>query len=321
MRGVIVPKSGRLDVLLKELGGFISRASAQRAITQGLVQVEGRLATKPSMSLKLGERITWLPWPNKAEPTPSYDGEGLNVLYEDEHLFVVNKPRGLSVHPGAGAPIPTLVDRLKANYPEIASVGEPTRPGIVHRLDKDTTGALIVAKTPEAHAALSRQFADRVVKKEYWALVWGKPSKPSGQLLHTISRSPRDRERFTVRSGRGKRRRALSSYSVLSYFDCVSLMALFPLTGRTHQLRVQTASIGHPVVGDRLYGPKRVPFSKGGPREFFEAIEGLEGQLLHARKVGFLHPFSSKMLEIEAPLPFDFSLILGLLSLIEKGLS
>lgn len=309
-----VTRPGRLDVLLKELGGFSSRASAQRAIERGLVHVGGRLATKPSVNLKVGERIAWLPWPKEAKPGPSAWKTDLSVLYEDEHLLIVNKPRGLLVHPGAGRPAPTLVDRLKADYPQISQVGEATRPGIVHRLDKDTTGVLVVAKTIEAHALLSGQFADRAVKKEYWALVWGKPSKTSGELVHTISRSAGDKERFTTRPGRGRGRRAFSSYSLISCFGFVSLLALFPLTGRTHQLRVQTASIGHPIVGDRLYGPKRVAPSKDWPLEFCEATSGLEGQLLHARKLRFLHPFSLKTLEVEAPLPFDFSLILGLLS-------
>jgi 23S rRNA pseudouridine1911/1915/1917 synthase len=321
IRVAIVPRVGRLDVLLKELGGFTSRASAQRAIASGLVHVGGQLAIKPSMSLKVGESIGWLPWPEETRLKPSDWSGGLSIIYEDEHLLVVNKQRGLLVHPGAGRRTPTLIDRLRESYPEIAHVGEPARPGIVHRLDKDTTGALIVAKTIEAHGLLSRQFAERVVKKEYWALVWGKLSKSSGELMHTISRSPRDKERFTTRPGRGRGRRALSSYSLISCFGFVSLVALFPLTGRTHQLRVQTVSIGHPIVGDRLYGPKRPPFSKDWPLEFCEATQGLEGQLLHARKVCFLHPFSLKTLVVEAPLPFDFSLILGLLSPLGKGLS
>ena len=310
----VAPRQGRLDAILAETGLFASRASGQRAIAKGLVNVGGRLASKPAQRVEAGQKLFILPWPKEinrqaACMTPLFD-----ILYEDEHVLVLNKPKGLLVHPGAGKPVRTLVDFLLEMYPSLTQVGEPTRPGIVHRLDKDTSGALAVAKTLEAHICLSRQFAARTVKKEYVALVWGEPNKPAGEMSDTLSRSLKMGTRYTTGPGRGKARPAFTTYSLLESFHFVSLVSLRPFTGRTHQLRVQTAAIGHPIVGDRLYGPKTIALPKKLPIEVQQAFQAIEGQLLHARQIVFRHPVTMSGITVEAPLPFGFSLLLGLLS-------
>lgn len=311
---LVAARQGRLDAVLAETGAFASRASVQRAIAKGLVNVGGKPASKPAQRVEAGQQLHILPWPEEPKPPAGPRIPLFGVLYEDEHVLVLNKPKGLVVHPGAGKPVRTLVDFLSDMYPSLAHVGEPTRPGIVHRLDKDTSGALAVAKTLEAHICLSKQFAARTVKKEYVALLWGEPSKPTGEMANTLSRSPKVGTRFTTRPGRGKGRPAFTTYSLLEGFDFVSLVSLRPHTGRTHQLRVQTAAIGHPIVGDKLYGPKTAALPKRLPNALKEAFQAIEGQLLHARQLAFRHPVTMAEIKVEAPLPFGFSLLLGLLS-------
>ena len=255
---------------------------------------------RASARLRPGQaaRVT-VPAPVPAEPQPE-DIE-VAVVHEDGHLIVVNKPAGLVVHPGAGTSGGTLVNALLGRVRDLSGVGGVLRPGIVHRLDKGTSGVLVVAKDDETHRALVRQFAGRTVEKEYLALVLGVPSRPKGEVDAPIGRDPVHRQKMSVRALRG--REARSSWRVEERFDGAALLRVRIHTGRTHQIRVHLASIGHPVAGDVTYGGARTPSSRrAGARE---ALQSLERPALHAARLAFTHPASGQRLEFEAPLPPD----------------
>ena|SRR3989344_3617321 len=217
------------------------------------------------------------------------------ILYEDKEILVVNKPAGLLVHPAGKSKEKTLVDFLLKKYPEIKNVGDPsagglTRPGIVHRLDKETSGVLIVAKTQRAFDFLKKQFQDRSIKKKYLALVWGKIKRERGMIDSPIGRSRNDaRRRLSGHRADGKLREALTEYKVLKRGEKMTLLEVYPRTGRTHQIRVHLAGIGHPVVGDKLYAPQRKDFSR---------------LALHAVSIK-LKNLTGKEIKIEAPIPSD----------------
>jgi 23S rRNA pseudouridine1911/1915/1917 synthase len=226
----------------------------------------------------------------------------LQILYEDDDLLVLDKPRGLTVHPGAGRPSGTLVNALLA-HTALSAGSDPGRPGIVHRLDKDTSGLLVVAKNDQAHAALAGQFTQRQVEKDYLALVHGIVAEEEGRIEVPLARSSAGIKIAPAISGR----RAVTEFRVLARYPLgFSLLKLHPETGRTHQLRVHLAFIGHPIVGDPLYGPSN-PW-------------GLEGQLLHAQRLAFRHPTRGQEMVFETPLPSDFERILALLGEpVDKG--
>jgi 23S rRNA pseudouridine1911/1915/1917 synthase len=276
----------RLDVFVARACD-LPRARARRLIEDGLVTREGVALTKPGEKLRGGERLTvTVPPAAPAEPLP--EDVPLDIVYEDEHLLVVNKPAGMPVHPGPGHARRTLVNALLAHCPELPGIGGVQRPGIVHRLDKDTSGLIIVAKTEKAHAALSRQLKDREIKKTYLALVEGVVSPPEAQIEAPIGRDPNNRRRMMVRSANG--RESTTVYRLRAVYGGRSLVEASPITGRTHQIRVHMASIGHPVVGDPVYG-KPSPLV---PRQF-----------LHAWRLSFTHPIDGRSLSFEAPLPAD----------------
>ncbi len=243
-------------------------------------------AAKASQMLHGGEKIEVSPVglpPLKAMP----EDLPVEVLYEDAAVIAVNKPAGLTVHAGAGHHDGTLVNRLVHRFQTLSKVGGDLRPGIVHRLDKDTSGVLLVAKTDEAHRALAAQFASRTVEKIYVALVHGQVRAESGRIAKPIARDPVRRTRMTARLASG--REALTDYRVLRRFDKFTLLEVRIGTGRTHQIRVHLASIGHVVAGDRTYGAKN-----DLPRLF-----------LHARKIGFTSPATGERVTVEAPLPAE----------------
>ena len=230
----------------------------------------------------------------------------LAVVHEDVHLIVVNKPAGLVVHPGAGTAGGTLVNALLGHVRDLSGVGGVLRPGIVHRLDKGTSGLLVVAKDDEAHRALVRQFAGRTVEKEYLALVLGLPAQASGQVDAPIGRDPVHRQKMSVRAPRG--REARTSWTVEERFDGAALLRVRIHTGRTHQIRVHLASIGHPVAGDPVYGGTRTPSSRrAGARE---ALLSLARPALHAARLAFTHPVTGHRLAFSAPLPPDLVAVL-----------
>jgi 23S rRNA pseudouridine1911/1915/1917 synthase len=239
-----------------------------------------------------------------AEPQP--EDIPIAVVYEDARLLVVNKPAGLVVHPGAGTSRGTLVNALLRHVRDLSGVGGVLRPGIVHRLDRGTSGLLVVAKDDETHRALVRQFAGRTVEKEYLALVLGVPARLSGEVDAPIGRDPVHRQKMSVRAPRG--REARTSWRVDERFDGAALLRVRIHTGRTHQIRVHLASIGHPVAGDAVYGGTRTPSSRRAAAR--EALLSLERPALHAARLSFAHPASGERLACEAPLPRDIEAVL-----------
>jgi len=279
----------RLDLFLKEKIPELSRSRIQTAIKDGQVKVNGLLA-RSGQKLKAGEVVEVL-FEEKApisqlQPQPIE----LKVVYEDEQILVIDKPAGLVVHPGAGLTGRTLVNGLIFYYPEIKIVGSPLRPGIVHRLDKETSGLMVVARTQIAYSSLRQQFEDRTVKKTYLGLARGRFKEKEGIISLPVGRHPFKRQKMSVKSN--KPRVALTRYEVLRQFHHSTFLALNPLTGRTHQIRVHLAAIGHPLVGDSRYGQP-----EGNRRK-------QEGRLfLHAFRLSFSHPVSNEQVTFESPLP------------------
>ena len=288
---LIVSKEGgrlRLDQFLaRELSKF-SRSRIQALIRSLNVTLNGSPA-RPRDLVRAGDCIVVNePPPEKIDTRP--EAIPLEVLYEDDELIVINKPAGLVVHPGAGQREHTLVNALLYRFPKLSGIGGKQRPGIVHRLDKETSGCLVVAKTDEAHRRLSAQFADRTVEKVYLALVAGKLHKSAGTIEEKIGRHPVHRKRMSVASRRG--RAAKTAYRVLNSSTEMSLVECSLHSGRTHQIRVHLHHLGHPVLGDKVYGGR---FAKAFPR-----------QLLHAWKLAFEDPRTGEWRKFEAPVPSDF---------------
>ena len=270
----------------------MSRSHIQRLIERGDATLDGR-AAKGSAQLAGGEAVAvQFPEPVTAEPRP--EAIPLRVVYEDADLLVIDKPAGLVVHPAPGHPSGTLVNALLARWGSLKGLKGDLRPGIVHRLDKDTSGLLMVAKSDAAMLKLAAQIKDRRVKKEYLALVQGRLEPAEGRIEAPVGRDPMQRQHMAVvRGGRN----ATSHYTVERYFSGFSLVRVKPVTGRTHQIRVHLAFTGHPVAGDQLYSRQRVP--------------GLPRQFLHATRLGFSQPTSGEWLELESDLPADLAAFLA----------
>jgi 23S rRNA pseudouridine1911/1915/1917 synthase len=245
-----------------------------------------------------------LPAPQAAVPIA--EDIPIAVVHEDRHLLVVDKPAGLVVHPGAGRATGTLVNALLHRVRDLSGIGGVLRPGIVHRLDRGTSGLLVVAKDDASHLALSRQFSGRTVEKEYLAVVLGVPRAKEGTIDVPIGRDPVHRQRMSVRAPRG--RTARSTYRLVEAFDDAALLRVRIATGRTHQIRVHLAALGHPVAGDPTYGGKRRPAS--GQPETRVALEALTRPALHAARLAFTHPATGERLTFESPLPPDLESLL-----------
>jgi 23S rRNA pseudouridine1911/1915/1917 synthase len=273
------------------------RNRVQRWIDLGLVTVDGRVG-RSSQTLRQGQRVVC------AAPAPvverlEAEDLPLQLLHEDADLLALDKPAGIAVHPGAGRPGGTLANALLFHFPEIAGVGGPGRPGIVHRLDLDTTGVLLVARTDRAYQALIKAFAERRIAKRYFALVHGVPRPERGTIDLPIGRHPQERQRMTLRpDGRPAR----THYQVAAARLSFSLLGIDLETGRTHQIRVHAKAIGHPLIGDPLYGEARW---RSAPRPLQKALAGFSRPALHARRLELDHPISGLRLTLESPWPAD----------------
>lgn len=287
----------RLD---RRLAHWVGRPRSQvrKWIQDGAVQVDGKEA-KPSTELLAGGRVQCQP-PKRRDDTRIQPEEGsLHLLYEDDHLIVLDKPAGLAVHPGAGRPRGTLAHFLLHRFPEVAQVGGPGRPGIVHRLDKDTTGVMVVARHAEAYHQLVAAFAERRVHKLYQAVAYGLPRDDAGTIDHPIGRHRGDRKKMAVTS---KGRPALTEYRCLDRGQGICRLELDLKTGRTHQIRVHLKAIQHPLVGDPLYGEARW---KAWPRKQQGPLQAFPRPALHAWRLAFDHPATGQNLHFEAPVPPD----------------
>ncbi|OWJ59867.1 RluA family pseudouridine synthase [Inquilinus limosus] len=288
----------RLDRALADAVPDLSRSRLQALIAAGCVREGERTVEDASTKVKPGQRFEIrVPPPVRAEPEPQ--AIGLDIVYEDPHLIVIDKPAGLVVHPAAGNPDGTLVNALLAHCgAQLSGIGGVARPGIVHRLDKETSGLMVVAKTDAAHKALSAQFADRTLSRTYLALVWGRPSPSAGTIEGAIGRDPRNRQRMAIVKAGGKPAR--THYRVLRPAGAEASLVTCKLdTGRTHQIRVHMTSIGHPLIGDPVYGRR--------PRSAIanETARSFPRQALHAAKLRFRHPADQRELEFTRPLPGD----------------
>ena len=297
--------SERLDIFLRSKFPAVSRGAMQRLIEQGHIRVDGK-TVKPTHSPRAGEKVEiHFPEPKPAAAQP--EEIPLDILFEDKSLLVVNKPAGLVVHPAAGHEEHTLVNALLHHCQgSLSGIGGVARPGIVHRLDKETSGCLVVAKNDETHIALSEQFANRVVKKVYHAIVCGEVPRDAGEIHAAIARHPTHRKRMAVQDD-SDGRAAHTSYRVLEKLKCATYVEVQIHTGRTHQVRVHFQHLGHPVVGDDTYG------STKNKRLKELANYAAPRVVLHAKELSFVHPRTQKPLKFSAPLPDDFKLALKLL--------
>jgi 23S rRNA pseudouridine1911/1915/1917 synthase len=292
----------RLDRFLGGVRAIGTRSHAKQLIGAARVQVDG-IARKSAHALRGGERVVVeVPPPEPLTVAP--EAIPLAVLYEDADLLAIDKPAGMVVHPAPGARRGTLVHALAHRLGALPDVGDPARPGIVHRLDRDTSGVLLVARTRAALEGLARQFRERTLEKRYLAVVRGRLGATSGRIAQPIGRHPRERKRMSVHARGG--RAALTTWTVLEHLRGATLVRLTPHTGRTHQLRVHLAALGHPIVGDRVYG--RAGRAPGAVT--------LSRQALHAEEIRFTHPRTGVRLVIRAPVPAD---VAGLIADLRQG--
>ena len=296
----------RLDRLLADHVPALSRSRLKNLIETGRVSIAGATITEPGYRVKPGQAVT-LVIPPPGDETPQAQAIPLQVAFEDEHLIVVDKPAGLVVHPAPGNPDRTLVNALLAHCgASLSGIGGVRRPGIVHRLDKDTSGLMVAAKHDAAHRGLSEQFATRRLSRTYRAVVWGVPRPAQGRIEGAIGRDPRNRKRMAVRASGGKA--AITHYRVLTLLEPLwSLVECRLETGRTHQIRVHMAHRGHPLVGDALYGGAR---RRGLDERWHKMLALCPRQALHAAALSFVHPVSGAALAFESPLPADMQTLI-----------
>ncbi len=279
----------RLDVVLAQKISGLSRSKIQNLIDSGHVTVEGK-PVKPSYKLSTGEQVI-ITYPEEKPASLLFPQDiPIKIIYQDFSILVINKQAGMVIHPGAGNPSQTLANALLYHFPELQDVGTENRPGIVHRLDKETSGVIVAARNHNAYHYLKRQFKQRKVDKNYIGLVWGHMSEPEGELTWPIGRHIRNGTRMSVKTA--KPRVAHTFYWVKKRFEKCSLLNIKPITGRTHQIRVHFATAGHPLVGDNRYGRKKD--TSRAPRLF-----------LHASSIAFAHPVTGVRMDFSAPLPED----------------
>jgi len=299
----------RLDAFLAERFPKYSRVQLRRAVDAGGVKVDGR-STKAAYRLREGETVSIvLPEPTREGPQP--ENIPLDVLYEDDWLVAVNKPPGMVVHPSKGHWSGTLAAALAYHFDGLSTVGGATRPGIVHRLDRDTSGVIVVAKNDQTHLALAAQFEGRIVEKEYFAIVAGVPDRDRDIIEQPIGAHPHQREKMAIRDGHHTARDARTFYEVERRFRGFATLKVLPKTGRTHQIRLHLAHIGCPVLCDRLYGGRsQITLGEiAGGRENDNVL--LARQALHARRLRLTHPETNETIEFATPLPEDMAQVLA----------
>jgi 23S rRNA pseudouridine1911/1915/1917 synthase len=295
----------RLDQFFSETDLNLSRSQAKKLIEAGNILLNQR-PTKPSAHLKAGDRISGtLPQPKplslKPEPLP------LDIIYEDPSIIVIDKPSGMVVHPAYGNPSGTLVNALLYHCKDLTGINGVLRPGIVHRLDKDTSGVMVVAKDDESYHQLTKQFKNRTVEKVYLAIAYGQFAKDEGLIDSAIGRHPSQRKRMSTRTKKG--RTAITRWKVLERLDGFTLLEIFPQTGRTHQIRVHLSSMGHPLLGDPLYGRKGRPGAIHDPL-LKECVKRMNRQALHAHRLGFHHPRTGERVQFVSTVPRDMMEVL-----------
>jgi 23S rRNA pseudouridine1911/1915/1917 synthase len=293
-------EGARLDNFLTALLPDQSRSHIQRLIKDG--RVTGPASTIRASTLVHTGQIYAIELPEPTAATPEAEALPIRIIYQDEHLVVLDKPAGMVVHPGAGHSTGTLVNALLHHITDLSGIGGELRPGIVHRLDRGTSGVMVVAKNDHAHQELSRQFADREVDKEYIALVWGLV-QAGRRIDAAIGRDPSQRQKMSTRARRA--RSAVTRVLAARHFKGVSLLKVAIATGRTHQIRVHLSAIGHPIVGDPTYGGlhRRTPAN-------LRAVQRLERPFLHAARLAFIHPVDGRRVEFDSPLPLDLQVII-----------
>ena len=304
----------RLDVLVAAFLSDCTRTFVSRLIADEHVRVDGH-PKKPGYRVKSGDNISGIipppvPVEFKPEPIP------IDILHEDDHIVVVNKQPGLVVHPAPGHFSGTLVNGLLYHCPTIEGIGGEVRPGIVHRLDKDTSGTMVVAKNDAAHTALSRQFKSRKIQKTYLALVHGKMKSSAGSVELPIGRHPVERKRMSTVSPRG--RTAVTNWKVYEQFQNFTVLEVDLKTGRTHQIRVHCSALGHPIVGDKVYRPRKLEktIARGSQQsdQILGILKSARRQMLHAWRLNFRHPHTGKAVSFASPLPEDMAQVIEKIS-------
>lgn len=309
----------RLDAYLAARLEGLSRSAIQRLIDEGNITVHAAVRPAKYKVQRGDEILVQVPDVRPAEVKP--EELDFEILYQDQDLVVVNKPKGMAVHPAPGSPAGTLVNALLARVKDLSGIGGVERPGIVHRLDKDTSGVLVVAKSDRAHQDLSRQIQNRTAVRKYLALVWGEPNFVEALVDAPIGRHPKDRQRMAVIRDleRHQARGAQTELRVLERYRGFALLEAKLLTGRTHQIRVHCSFIGHPVVGDPMYGGTKRAISSAYDSRQQEELEALlanlQGQALHAYELSFDHPSTRERMTLQAPAPEDISELLDWLRL------
>jgi 23S rRNA pseudouridine1911/1915/1917 synthase len=297
----------RLDRALGELFPHQSRNFLAKLVTAGKVRVAGAPELKPSHRVEAGQEIA-VEVPPAAPSSMESQDLPLTILYQDEDVVVIDKPAGLVVHPAAGHPDQTLVNALLHHVQDLSGIGGELRPGIVHRLDKDTSGVMLIAKNDDAHRKLTAAWNTDAVRKEYLALVYGTPAADRGTVDTPIGRDPRDRKRMAVVADG---RRAITDYELMERLRHASLLRCRLRSGRTHQIRVHMKHLGHPIVGDPVYSG---PQWRGIPdKKIQRALSSLTRQALHAARITFPHPRDGRVMVVEAPLPEDMRAIIAML--------